>query len=594
VLPLPQRIALFIQATHAVQFAHSRLIAHADLKPSNIMVDVSGRVRLLDFGISGLLGEGETRAPTGAMTREFASPQRLAGEPPSIADDVFALGRILEMVTSGTAQPVELVAIVGKATKTDEEDRYPTASALAADLMRLQGGLPVEAQGGGWAYRARKFVGRHRIGAAATALAVTALIGTTVSAVRAANEASARFEDARGTARYLLFTHLDRLEAMPRTLKLRAEVARVAQHYLDRLSRAADADASVRLEAAQGLVRLAEAQSGPGSGNLGEPEGAKRNLDRAMTMLGDAPKGEAAETVLSALLQRARIASYVDGEADKALTLFDRADAVRTANPGVSPLAEARILRGRAEALGWKGDYPAAIATGKRALAAIPVHADAQTAVERALTADSLAEAVYYGESAAAAEPVYRQSTVELERAVRLAPSSHQARMLLARSRWTLGSTMLANGKRQEALALLERGRREWLVLIAFDPDDRESPRSLRILEEARADALTQNGRVDEGIAIQRKLLGERQALYEARKTETRSLREWVLSIKALGDMQVTHGRTADGCTTYHAFLQGVILMRKSTDFKAMDMDYTLDDFAKMEAEHCPNLARLK
>ena len=589
VLPIDQRIALFIQATEAVQFAHSRLIAHADLKPSNIMVDTSGRVRLLDFGIARLLGEDEARAPTGAMTREFASPQRLAGAAPSIADDVFALGRILGMVSSdGSA---ELAAIVAKATSDEEAVRYPTASALATDLERWQGGFPVAASGQSWAYYARKFVGRHKVGVAASALAVAALVGTTVYAVRAANEATARFEDARGTARYLLFTHLDRLEAMPRTLKLRAEVARVAQHYLDRLSRAADADPSVRLEAAQGLVRLAEAQGGARAGNLGEPAAAKSNLDRALAMLGAAPTRAAAETAVSALLLRARIASFVDGEADKALILLDQAEAIRIANPSHSPLAEARILRSRAEAYGWKSEYPRAIATGRKALAAIPSSSDFQSALERGMTADTLAEALYYGENSALAEPIYRQSKAELQRAVALEPTSRHARGLLARAGWTLGSTVLANGKNAEALAILEKGRREWLVVIAADLDDQESPRSLRILEEARADALAMNGRVGEGIALLSSVLAERKAVWEARKSETRSLRELTLGTKALGDMQVSHGRVPAGCATYRDFVVLVEVMRKTNDFKALDMGYTLEDFSKKTRIFCPNLA---
>lgn len=591
-LPLDQRVALFLQATKAVQFAHSRLIAHADLKPSNIMVDVSGRVRLLDFGIAGLLGEGEARAPTGAMTREYASPQRLDGAPPSIADDVFALGRILRAISSG--QNAELEAIIAKATATEEADRYPTASALATDLERWRSGFPVDATRGGWTYIARKFVGRHKVGVAATALAATALVGTTLYAVRAANEATARYEDARGTARYLLFTHLDRLEAMPRTLKLREEVARVAQYYLDRLSKAADADPSVRLEAAQGLVRLAEAQAGAGAGNLGEPEVAKRNLERALSMLGDRPDGAAAQTALSALLLRARIASYVDGEADRALTLFDRAEAIRSSNTGLSPLIESRILRGRAEALGWKGDYPSAIATGKRALAALPDSPDFATEIERGLTTDTLAEALFYGESGASAEPLYRQSMAAMERAVSLKPASRFARVLHARAGWTLGSTVLANGKNAEALAILDRGRREWLALIASDPDDREAPRSLRINEEARADALAVNGRIDEGIALLAGILEQRKLVWATRKNETRSLRELAIGTKALGDMQVTHGRTAAGCITYRAFVALVDQMRTSTDFKAMDMGYTLDDFAKKTAKYCPDLVQKK
>src|SRR5678815_3166567 len=49
------RVSIALQAARAVAYAHSRLVGHRDLKPTNILVDRDGRVRLLDFGISKLL-----------------------------------------------------------------------------------------------------------------------------------------------------------------------------------------------------------------------------------------------------------------------------------------------------------------------------------------------------------------------------------------------------------------------------------------------------------------------------------------------------------------------------------------------------------
>ena len=133
-LPLRQRIAVVRQAASVVQFAHSRLVAHADLKPSNILVDAEGRVRLLDFGIAGLLtGEGEPSPSVGAMTGGFASPQRLAGAAPSIADDVYALGMILSLVI-GDDGNIDLTAVAAKAMAREEAGRYGTVGDLIADL----------------------------------------------------------------------------------------------------------------------------------------------------------------------------------------------------------------------------------------------------------------------------------------------------------------------------------------------------------------------------------------------------------------------------------------------------------------------------
>ena len=66
----------------------SHKICHGDLSPANVMVDCTGRVRLLDFGLA-----NQIRA-----TVEFSAPERLAGHPATYAADLFALGRIEEFL----------------------------------------------------------------------------------------------------------------------------------------------------------------------------------------------------------------------------------------------------------------------------------------------------------------------------------------------------------------------------------------------------------------------------------------------------------------------------------------------------------------
>ncbi|TNY02592.1 protein kinase domain-containing protein, partial [Escherichia coli] len=71
----------------AVQYAHSRLVIHRDLKPGNILVTEDAQVKLLDFGIAKLLADekGEsaealTQVGAIAFTPDYASPEQVRGE----------------------------------------------------------------------------------------------------------------------------------------------------------------------------------------------------------------------------------------------------------------------------------------------------------------------------------------------------------------------------------------------------------------------------------------------------------------------------------------------------------------------------------
>ncbi|MEP7096330.1 MAG: serine/threonine-protein kinase [Dokdonella sp.] len=109
-LPVRARLELFLDVCAAVQYAHTRLVVHRDLKPGNVLVDDEGHVRLLDFGVAGLLvGDGDyadgnahsTISERRAITPEYAAPEQLLGGIVGIPADVYALGVLAYELVAG-------------------------------------------------------------------------------------------------------------------------------------------------------------------------------------------------------------------------------------------------------------------------------------------------------------------------------------------------------------------------------------------------------------------------------------------------------------------------------------------------------------
>jgi len=200
------RVRLVLQTAWAVEYAHSRSIVHRDLKPSNILVDATGQVRLLDFGIGKLLESdapapgNETQFSGRLFTPDYASPEQIRGEAVTASTDVFSLGVVLyQLLCSQLPFPRgsresdngrharappgalrgDLATVVQKALKESSQQRYSSMAAFAQDLERYLRGDPVLARPDSAWYRLRKFASRNQplLRAVGVAVAVTVAIG---------------------------------------------------------------------------------------------------------------------------------------------------------------------------------------------------------------------------------------------------------------------------------------------------------------------------------------------------------------------------------------------------------------------------------
>ena len=88
-------IKIAVQVIDAMQFCHSNGILHRDLKPENILINLSGQIKIIDFGVS-LLSTEQGLTKTGALlgTPIYLAPEIFMGERASEASEVYSIGAI--------------------------------------------------------------------------------------------------------------------------------------------------------------------------------------------------------------------------------------------------------------------------------------------------------------------------------------------------------------------------------------------------------------------------------------------------------------------------------------------------------------------
>ncbi len=171
------RLALFLGVAQAVAAAHGVGVLHKDVKPANVLVapraEGGWRVRLTDFGSARLL-QPERLAELGITrlgltltqaldadssgTPLYLAPELIAGQPPSVRSEVYALGLLLYQLLAGDLRrPLApgwdaavddplLAATIAAATDVDPARRLPTVSALIEQIATLDARRDAAAQ----------------------------------------------------------------------------------------------------------------------------------------------------------------------------------------------------------------------------------------------------------------------------------------------------------------------------------------------------------------------------------------------------------------------------------------------------------------
>ncbi|MES2288400.1 MAG: serine/threonine-protein kinase [Pseudomonadota bacterium] len=563
-----ERVRLIIKAADAVQYAHSHMVAHADLKPSNILVDEQGRVKLLDFGIAALIG-GDARSPTGSgpLTREFASPQRISGDGPSVQDDVYALGKTMGRVLDATPDR-ELRAIIAKAHHADPLIRYGSVAALIADLDRWRARLPVAALPDGWQYRATKFVERHRTGVFATGvafamLATTSLIATSsyVRAERNRAGAEARFGEVRHLSGFMLYDLYDALARQPGTVGKRAEIAETSALYLDRLQVAPDAPADLRLETARGYRRLAAIQGLPATSNLGQPDKALVSLKRAegllRTLLKRGDNNAAVHAELGWVLAD-RWSLHAEGDESKTANADARTEFARalSISPSYQPARLGQIATKAFAAydLIWSADKPAeALRLARTALGELrdtrwPAGLAAAASNIEILLLNRIGDALYYTDDIPGSLAPYREADGLVDHRITIDGATPALLIRKGENAFNIsGSLGDMGGHETEALAVARGGVASLKQLLASGPDA-AAEKKLLVLYGQEAAVLDQLGRSREAVEPARASVALRERRLATSPGNPQRMRDLAIGIAPYAELLGKAGERANAC----------------------------------------------
>lgn len=161
-LNLTARLKLFQKVCQAVQIAHQNMIIHADIKPSNILVDSHGNPKLMDFGIARHLDQAEQSGSLSAASRDYASPEQRANKSLTVATDIYALGKLLnELLINQAIAKIEKQALLDKTLSDNQTQQFSSVATLEQEIDRLIQGRALVSIQSNYRYRLKKTIKRN-------------------------------------------------------------------------------------------------------------------------------------------------------------------------------------------------------------------------------------------------------------------------------------------------------------------------------------------------------------------------------------------------------------------------------------------------
>ncbi len=165
-LPLSKALKLAEELADALDYAHAQGVVHRDIKPANILITEDGHAKIADFGIAKLNLAHFTLPGRVLGTPAYMAPEQLSGEGCDGRSDLFSLGVILYVMTTGLSPfqgdsattvcfkvanrepvaasaldlnlPPQLDAVISRAIAKNPQERYQSGSEFAEDLRMLQ------------------------------------------------------------------------------------------------------------------------------------------------------------------------------------------------------------------------------------------------------------------------------------------------------------------------------------------------------------------------------------------------------------------------------------------------------------------------